>query len=72
MRPSRPFPRVGDHVTVQYLGSEEPGVILAVEERRVQVETASRTEWFELSRVTARFVRAGEAYFPRLIWGPRD
>ena len=25
-----------------------------------------------VATLTARFVRAGEAYFPRLIWGPRD
>lgn len=62
------MPVVGDAVTVQYLGSMEPGHVTAVEGRRVLVETESGAEWFELSRIACRFVRAGEAYFPRLIW----
>lgn len=66
--PSRRLPVVGDAVTVQYLGSMERGHLIAVEGRRVLVETDAGSEWFELSRVTGRFVRAGEAYFPRLIW----
>ena len=68
MPPSRPIPTVGDAVTVQYLGSMEPGRLVAVDGRRVLVETETGSEWFELSRVTGRFVRAGQAYFPRLIW----
>ena len=68
MRPSRPVPTVGDAVLVQYLASREPGRLVAVEQSRVLVETAQGTEWFELSRVTGRFVRAGEAYTPRLSW----
>lgn len=66
--PSRRLPVVGDAVTVQYLGSMVPGRLIAVEGRRVLVETERASEWFELSRVTGRFVRAGETYFPRLIW----
>jgi hypothetical protein len=68
MRPSRPVPAVGDAVLVRYLASTEPGRLVAVEQARVLVETAQGTEWFELSRVTGRFVRAGEAYTPRLSW----
>ena len=68
MPPSRPVPQVGDAVLVQYLGSMEPGHLVAVEGRRVLVETETGSEWFELSRVTGRFVRAGQAYSPRLIW----
>lgn len=64
---SRWLPGVGDPVIVQYLGSTEEGRLIAVEGPRVLVETASGSEWFELSRITGRFVRAGEAYFPRLI-----
>jgi len=71
MRPSRPVPAVGDAVLVHYLASMEPGQIVAVEGPRVQVETAQGTEWFELSRVTGRFVRAGETYTPRLSWPDR-
>jgi hypothetical protein len=69
--PSRRLPTVGDAVTVQHLGSTEQGHLIAVEGRRVFVETGSGTEWFELSKTTGRFVRAGEAYFPRLIWRDR-
>jgi hypothetical protein len=68
MQPSRPFPRVGDVVTVQYLGSERAGTIVVVEARRLLVRTEAGEEWFALSRTTARFVREGEAYFPRLLW----
>ena len=68
MRPSRPVPAVGDAVHVHYLASMEPGRIVAVEGARVLVETAQGTEWFELSKVTGRFVRAGETYTPRLSW----
>ena len=68
MRPSRPVPAVGDAVLVQYLASMDPGHVTAVEGRRVLVETEQGSEWFELSKVTGRFVRAGETYSPRLIW----
>jgi hypothetical protein len=68
MRPSRPVPRLGDAVTVQLRGSERPGTIVAIEERRVLVRTAAGEEWFALSRTTARFVREGEAYSPYLVW----
>ena len=72
MRPSRPVPAVGDAVLVHYLASIDPGRIVAVEGARVLVETAQGSEWFELSRVTGRFVRAGETYTPRLSWpGPQ-
>ena len=71
MRPSRPVPAVGDSVLVHYLASEEPGHLVAVEGPRVLVETAQGSEWFELSRVTGRFVRAGETYTPRLSWPER-
>jgi hypothetical protein len=67
------MPAVGDAVLVHYLASMEPGRIVAVEGPRVLVETAQGTEWFELSRVTGRFVRAGETYTPRLSWpGPEQ
>ena len=59
---------VGDAVLVRYLASDEPGRIVAVEAHRVLVQTAAGSEWFELSKITGRFVRAGEAYSPRLIW----
>lgn len=72
MRPSRPVPVVGDAVLVQYLASAEPGQIVAVEGPRVLVETAQGSEWFELSKVTGRFVRAGETYTPRLSWPGRS
>ena len=72
MRPSRPVPAVGDAVLVHYLASMDPGRIVAVEGTRVLVETAQGTEWFELSKATGRFVRAGETYTPRLSWpGPQ-
>lgn len=69
--PSRRLPAVGDAVTVQYLASMEQGHLIAVEGRRVLVETEAGTEWFELSKTTGRFVGAGQAYFPRLIWRER-
>ena len=65
---SRRVPTVGDAVLVRYLASDERGRIVAVDRHRVLVETDAGREWFELSRITARFVRAGEAYSPRLIW----
>ena len=68
MRPSRPVPAVGDAVLVHYLASTEPGRIVAVDGPRVRVETAQGAEWFELGKVTGRFVRAGETYTPRLSW----
>ena len=68
MPPTRPIPAVGDRVSVQFLGSQEPGRLTAVDGPRVLVETATASEWFALSPITGRFVRAGEAYFPRLIW----
>ena len=72
MRPSRPMPAVGDAVLVHYLASVDPGQIVAVEGTRVLVETAQGTEWFELSKATGRFGRAGETYPPRLSWpGPQ-
>ena len=70
--PSRPVPVVGDAVLVQHLGSTEQGWIVAVDGRRVLVEATAGREWFELSRVTGRFVRAGETYFPRLLLGDRQ
>ncbi len=68
MGPSRPLPHVGDVVTVQFLGTEKAGRIVTVDERRLLVQTADDTEWFELSQITGRFVREGQAYFPRLLW----
>ena len=68
MRPSRPVPAVGDAVLVHHLATIEPGRITAVEGLRVLVETAQGSEWFELGKVTGRFVRAGETYTPRLSW----
>jgi len=68
MRPSRPVPAVGDAVLVHYLASSEPGRIVRVEGPRVLVETEQGEEWFELGKVTGRFVRAGETYTPRLSW----
>ena len=65
---SRRVPLVGDAVHVRYLASDEDGRIIEVEGHRVLVETATGREWFEVSRITGRFVRAGEAYTPRLIW----
>lgn len=65
---SRRAPVVGDAVLVRHHASDEPGRITAVEGHRVLVETETGREWFELSRITGRFVRAGEAYSPRLIW----
>lgn len=65
---SRRVPVVGDAVLVRYLGSTERGQIVAVDGPRVLVKAAAGREWFEISRVTGRFVRAGEAYSPRLIW----
>ena len=69
---SRPVPVVGDAVRIQYLGSSEPGHIVAVEGRRVLVESRAGSEWFELSKLTGRFVRDGATYFPRLSWGNAD
>lgn len=66
--PTRPLPRVGDEVTVQFLGTEKPGVICEVDGRRLLVRTADAEEWFALSHITGRFVREGKAYFPRLLW----
>ena len=65
---SRRVPMVGDAVLVRYLASDEPGRIVSVEGPRVLVEYGERREWFEVSRVTGRFVREGEAYAPRLTW----
>ena len=66
------MPAVGDAVLVHYLASVDPGQIVAVEGTRGLVETAQGTEWFELSKATGRFVRAGETYTPRLSWpGPQ-
>ena len=45
---------------------------MAVEGRRVLVESRAGSEWFELSKLTGRFVRDGATYFPRLSWGNAD
>ncbi len=60
-RSSRPLPRVGMEVAIVHLGARRPAVV-------EQVLDGGRTliaggEKFELSRLTAQFVRAGDPYY---------
>ena len=60
-RSSRPLPRVGMEASIVHLGARTPAVV-------EQVLDGGRTliadgETFELSRLTAQFVRAGDPYY---------
>ena len=68
--PLRRLPRVGAEVTVAYLGTSVPGVIVRVEDegRRLSVATEDdRTIEFVLNPASARFL-GGEGWTARLIF----
>jgi peptidase E len=58
---SRPLPRVGMEVAIVHLGVRTPAVVEQVlDDGRTLVAGG---ETFELSRLTAHFVRAGDPYY---------
>jgi hypothetical protein len=60
-RSSRPLPRVGMEATIVHLGVRTPAVVEQVlDDGRTLVAGG---ETFELSRLTAHFVRAGDPYY---------
>jgi hypothetical protein len=67
------LPSPGDAVWIVHLGSRDAAEVTAVEGRRVWVRDADGFEHaFELSRLTARFVRVGEPYYGARLVPARD
>lgn len=60
-RASRPQPRVGMDVAIVHLGTRTPAVVEHVLDGGRTVIAGGQT--FELSRLTAHFVRAGDPYY---------
>jgi hypothetical protein len=60
-RSSRPLPRVGMEVAIVHLGMCTPAVVEEVRDGGRTVIAGGET--FELSRLTAHFVRAGDPYY---------
>ncbi|HEY1538855.1 MAG TPA: hypothetical protein VGF63_05605 [Solirubrobacteraceae bacterium] len=70
-RSTRPLPRVGMRVAIVHLGVTTPAVVEAVLDGGRTVVAGGET--FELSRLTAHFVRAGDPYYGvRLALSPGD
>lgn len=60
-RSTRPLPRVGMQVSIVHLGVTMPAVVEAVLDGGRTVIAGGET--FELSPLTAHFVRAGDPYY---------
>lgn len=60
-RSSRPVPRVGMAVAIVHLGVHTPAVVEEVRDDGRTIVAGGET--FELSRLTAHFVRAGDPYY---------
>lgn len=60
-RATRPLPRVGMEVGIVHLGVTTPAVVEQVLDGGRRVVAGGET--FELSRLTARFVRTGDPYY---------
>jgi len=68
---SRPLPRVGMQVAIVHLGARRPAVVEQVLDGGRTVIAGGET--FQLSRLTAHFVRAGDPYYGvRLALSPAD
>jgi peptidase E len=61
MRATRPLPRVGMAVAIVHLGARTPAVVEEVRDGGRTVVAGGQT--FELSRLTAHFVRSGDPYY---------
>jgi len=61
MRATRPLPRVGMEVAIVHLGVRTPALVEEVRDGGRVVIAGGET--FELSRLTAHFVRAGDPYY---------
>ena len=60
-RSSRPLPRVGMEAAIVHLGARTPAVVEQVLDGGRTLVAGGQT--FELSRLTAHFVRAGDPYY---------
>ncbi len=61
LRPSRSVPTVGMEVAIVHLGTSMPAVVEQVRDGGRTIVAGGET--FELSRLTAHFVRAGDPYY---------
>ncbi|HEV7808055.1 MAG TPA: hypothetical protein VGO80_19725 [Solirubrobacteraceae bacterium] len=60
-RSSRPLPRIGMEVAIVHFGTRRPAVVEQVLDDGRTLVAGGQT--FELSRLTAQFVRAGDPYY---------